>query len=628
MHSPLRVPAVARVLAGSAAIATLLAGTVGLPGGSARAATPGTSTGAADPKPAPDGMLPAFLGPNLTFRLSPQLAAMLGTATISATHLADLRKTLARPELSGEKTPPVGTTLLWPALDMAKGIGPGVYLKPYTLRAVGQKIEVWVASGCDAVACGTHFPAGDCRDADVPGSTDITDAEVEGLIKQFDDNMYPKETAAFSTPPDHNGSATVPGVAGIGLDFSGDGDHTVTLVDNVRDPNFYEFPKNQSYVAGFFAPIFNQLTDRNVMTVDAYDWAHRTGAHPSNNPSADLCRSRPAHPFLYESTFGHEWQHLLESYQDPNEATWVNEGLSMFAEALDGYTDTRLNITQPGAQPQLLCFQGYGTVQGPSNPNPHACGGPQNSLTMWGDEGQGSEILSDYGNAWSFMLYCFDRFGLGFMSGLHRDGKNQGLAGVQAQLDKFAPGTKVGDLLHQFQLMNLIDHYAKRGKVTGISRADVTAKDLDATLNLANPTSYDLPGAAPNGADYVQLRDASRMIAGSELKSVMFIGEKTVIPSPADPNDPTSALSGAPEAGAVNGWYVSLVGIDAKGNRVLVRSHDGFDWTPDAKTLAEFRDFPVVVAVVSHADPTDSDPSTEAYAHYSLKVNGNVQPGG
>jgi hypothetical protein len=441
--------------------------------------------------------------------------------------------------------------------------------------------------------------------------------------------MYPKETTAFSVPPDHNGTATVPGVAGIGIDFSGDGDHTVTLVDNVRDQNFYDFPKNQSYVAGFFAPLFNQLTDRNVMTVDAYDWAHRTGANPPNDPSPDLCRSRPAHPFLYESTFGHEWQHLLESYQDPNETTWVNEGLSMFAEALDGYTDTRRNISQPAAQPQLLCFQGWGTVKGPSNPNPHACGGPQNSLTMWGDEGQGSEILSDYGNTWSFMLYCFDRFGLGFMTGLHRDGKNQGLDGVQAELDKYAPGMKVATLLRQFQLMNLVDHYAKNGKVTGIDRALVTAKDLDATLNLDNPASYDLPGAAPNGADYVRLREGTRMLTGAQLHSLDFTGEKTVIPSANDPNDPTSGLSGSSGgAGAVAGWYVSLVGIDPKGNRVLIRSHDGFSWKPDDRTLAEFRSYPQVVAVVAHDDPTDNDPGTEGYAHYTLKANGNSQPGG
>jgi hypothetical protein len=200
---------------------------------------------------------------------------------------------------------------------------------------------------------------------------------------------------------------------------------------------------------------------------------------------------------------------------------------------------------------------------------------------------------------------------------------------VQAELDKYASGLKVETLLHQFQLMNLVDHYAKHGKVTGIDRSLVTARDLDATLNLENPAAYDLPGAAPNGADYVQLRDRNHMLAGADLHSLSFTGEKTVLPASTDQKDPTAALGGSgSDNAAVAGWYVSLVGIDPRSNRVLIRSHDGFSWKPDARTLAEFRDYPKVVAVISHEDPTDNDSGTEAYAHYQLNVNGDAEPGG
>ena len=64
--------------------------------------------------------------------------------------------------------------------------------------ASATKIEVWVAND-------TAFPAGDCR-AQIPNSTTITDAQVAHLITEFDTNMYPKETSAFSTPPDRDGS--------------------------------------------------------------------------------------------------------------------------------------------------------------------------------------------------------------------------------------------------------------------------------------------------------------------------------------------------------------------------------------------------------------------------------------
>ena len=37
------------------------------------------------------------------------------------------------------------------------------YLKNFTLRAIGQHIEVWVASDQDSVSKDLEFPAGDCR---------------------------------------------------------------------------------------------------------------------------------------------------------------------------------------------------------------------------------------------------------------------------------------------------------------------------------------------------------------------------------------------------------------------------------------------------------------------------------
>ena len=42
------------------------------------------------------------------------------------------------------------------------------------------------------------------------------------------------------------------------------------------------------------------------MTIDAFDWAHRTGATRPDEPTTDLCTSRPARPNLYEGTFAHE----------------------------------------------------------------------------------------------------------------------------------------------------------------------------------------------------------------------------------------------------------------------------------------------------------------------------------
>ena len=170
------------------------------------------------------------------------------------------------------------------------------------------------------------------------------------------------------------------------------------------------------------------------MTIDAYDWAHRTGDNPPDASTADPCTSRPARPNLYEGTFAHEWQHLLHYYTDPFEMNWINEGLSDFAQTLVGYVDATKTVDQPGADSHIYCFQGFGTVQTPYNPNPRDCGGAQNSLTLWGEDPNPAAVLADYGNAYSMMLYLYDRFGTDFMSALHRDGEFQGIASLAHEL--------------------------------------------------------------------------------------------------------------------------------------------------------------------------------------------------
>ena len=132
--------------------------------------------------------------------------------------------------------------------------------------------------------------------------------------------------------------------------YQGDGDNIVVLVDNVRDENFYD-TDNQStltYIAGLLLHQFNDLLNRNVMTIDAFDWLHRTGANPPHEPSGDPCTSAPARPFLYEGVFAHEYQHLLEYYEDPGEGIWVNEGLADWAQTLTGYVDPSIPVDELG----------------------------------------------------------------------------------------------------------------------------------------------------------------------------------------------------------------------------------------------------------------------------------------
>ena len=466
------------------------------------------------------------------------------------------------------ETPAVGTVRQWLGLDDQQGI---LYRKDYTLRAVGAHIEVWVANDIS-------FPAGDCR-AQIPSSTVVTDDQAQYLADQFDNNMYPKEIAAFSTPPDRDGSKALvgPDPDGNGGVYTGGGEKTVTLVDNVRDDNYYSFPKFPTYIAGFFSSQINELLDRNVMTIDAFDWLHRAAANPPNDPTADLCTSRPGRPNLYEGTFAHEWQHLLQYYTDPGESTWLNEGLSDFAQTLVGYVDSTKTVFDKGGDSHIYCFEGFGKVRTDFNTNPRDCGGPENSLNLWGENPNPDAILADYGNAYSAMLFYYDRFGLPFISRLHRDGDLQGIASLAAALKaegQYDPYRS----LHDFQSSTFLDGIlgvTNKSVMIGVNRWRVTTASLKSTINLDNPAINMTPGAAPNGADYVPLKGAAgTMLSGADITNLSFDGA-AVLPS-------------LPLA-----WTIVRDDPDRNGNPVLFSGNDS---NTDAAA--------VIPVTVPAADPT------------------------
>src|SRR4029077_14378776 len=102
-------------------------------------------------------------------------------------------------------TPAVGTVLPMLAYDDLNGI---LLVKNFTLRGVGTHSGVWVASDEDEIFTGLDFPEGDCRNDGVRNV--VTDAQVNYLIGQFDSNMYPIESNAFSVAPDTLDGAGAP----------------------------------------------------------------------------------------------------------------------------------------------------------------------------------------------------------------------------------------------------------------------------------------------------------------------------------------------------------------------------------------------------------------------------------
>jgi hypothetical protein len=148
------------------------------------------------------------------------------------------------------------------------------------------------------------------------------------------------------------------------------------------------------------------------------------------------------------------------------------------------------------------------------------------------------------------MLFLSDRYGRDFISTLHRDGAQQGLASLDTALEAIR-ASALYDVIHDFQTMVLLDkvlgdspnarfresyrhalrHAFRRRLRPTVSR--VTTPSLRSTVNLANPDAYDDPGAAPNGADYIALQGAGgQVLTGSDLTSLSFAGAATLPPFP------------------------------------------------------------------------------------------------
>ncbi|MGZ8687146.1 MAG: peptidase M6 [Gaiellaceae bacterium] len=479
----------------------------------------------------------------------------------------------------------VGDVKTWLALNDVTG---GPYLKEYRLRAIGTRSEVWVALDLD-------FPAGDCRNGE---GTTITDGQVQYFVQQFDDNMYPKESAAFSTPQPRDGSgALLPGLVGLPDDYYvGDPGRIVILIDNVRDENYYDLEESPTYIAGFFWTLYTLYFDRNVMTVDAYDWLHRTGATPPDEPvPGDLCASRPARPFLYEGVFAHEYQHLLESDADPDEVNWVNEGLSDWAITLTGYQDPTIPITDTGFSSHIQCFLGWSTVQTAANPNPRP-GGPENSLTWWGDKGD-DQILCDYGAGNSIMELLHGRYGDAFMSALHNAPGN-GLEGLQDVLDDKGVGTTSAELLHDWSATMALDAKLDSGvPLIGGDRSRYRTPTLAASINWANPdAAAATPGAPPNGSDYVRFASpfGSPLIA-SQVRSIEFKGATSLDPDPVEwtvDQTPPDTTDGLPD-GSGDAACDDREGVPTRSNPAF---HSGCGPDLDRGIVLE--------ATVPDADPT------------------------
>lgn len=362
--------------------------------------------------------------------------------------------------------------------------------KTFTLRSVGENVEIWVANDL-------AFPEGDSRPAHV-----ITQQQVDKLRDEFDNNIYPKATSFFGTPDVLDGSnSPLPGMVGLPEGYYEGSEKVIMLVDNIID-EAYNNPSYPFFVAGFFWKTLENYIDRNIITIDTNSWETR----------------------LESTFFGttiHELQHLIHSDNDGAEESWINEGMSTFAEYLGGY----------GHDDRSINFY---------------LDHPENSLVNW-DEHQsavtGPETIADYGQVYLFTLYMNDKFGREFIRELALN-KTQGINSVNKVLKSHGSKLDFTELYQNFITALALDADISGSGIYNFDSIDLRNLVVDAngtkrgmTVNYEKALQFEKEGVPAWGGDFkvLDFKDKIRNIAFDGV-DFLAIPWKSVF-DPKDPNN-------------------------------------------------------------------------------------------
>ena len=440
------------------------------------------------------------IGPVLRAKKLP----IVGTPDLSKVRLS------GGPGLAGEQAYSVGDTLVWLALDDYRG---RYFFTTYTVITISQHAEVWVQDDLN------YYDLDGNLNLIHPSAKDplsVTEQRMNYLAGAFDQIIHPTNVGFFGPSDSLDGTGGYEEYLEIPELDADDGSRVIILVSNVRDTNYYFPVTSGSYIAGFYSPTFEFYSGRNMITIDSKQWDQRLGGGGER-------------PYLYDSILAHEYQHLIHDDVSPHEESWVNEGMSGFAEFLNGYylTDELGDRTQ---------WQEW----------------PENSLVLWGDQDQDAptgQILADYQIVNAFALYTTGRIG-----GVYTDTAKltrqpqDGIEGFNAWLQEIAAtnaaavGLSFAEIFGDFRRAMLhggdtddaqpradwnadyIGSYKSPLQTFGGGPAASSAKLGRLRENL-DSQGYSTPGVPPFGTDFIELGWSTALQSGSSV--ITFDGDET-----------------------------------------------------------------------------------------------------
>jgi hypothetical protein len=184
---------------------------------------------------------------------------------------------------------------------------------------------------------------------------------------------------------------------------------------------------------------------------------------------------------FYNGVLAHEFQHMIHWFQDKNETTWVNEGLSELAMQLNGY-DTG------GAD---FVFSQL----------------PDTQLNAWNDDP--SARTEHYGASYLFMAYFLERFGNEMMQAVIADDAN-GIDGFDNVLSAAGTGLTFDDVFADWVVANLLDDPGLADGQYGYQ--DLDPADMERDLTLRRFPAQIESDVSQYATDYVELRGSGDLV--------------------------------------------------------------------------------------------------------------------
>ncbi len=178
---------------------------------------------------------------------------------------------------------------------------------------------------------------------------------------------------------------------------------------------------------------------------------------------------------FYNGVLSHEFQHMIHWYQDKNESTWVNEGMSELATELNGYS-------RGGAD------QVFSEI-------------PDTQLTAWSDDPNGR--TEHYGAAYLFMSYFLQRFGNEMTQAVVASDANSSES-FDEVLQAENTGLTFDDVFADWVIANYLDNPDLDDGRYGYERDEVQPMALDASHRRFPVQSEN--DVHQYGTDYVELK--------------------------------------------------------------------------------------------------------------------------